>query len=146
MGGNQSTVLHSLKFSHYCEAARWALQIAGEPYEEVSYAPGVHMLLAPTGSKKEVPKGSTKTSLPFLELKDGTSYSDSFQIVNKFVPGQSISEEMQDLLDNKVGPTTRTIVYSYLLCTDKGGEVFQKMLDGCNNGMFQNLVWSIAQV
>ena len=32
--------------SHYCEKARWALDWHGIDYEEISWAPGVHQILA----------------------------------------------------------------------------------------------------
>lgn len=49
--------------SHFCEKARWALDWHGITYEEVSWAPGVHLILA----KRCGAKGTT---LPILLADD----------------------------------------------------------------------------
>ena len=38
--------LYTFGLSHYCEKARWSLDLCGVPYQEVRWAPGPHLLTA----------------------------------------------------------------------------------------------------
>lgn len=57
------TTLYTFAVSHYCEKARWALDLARVDYREVRWAPGPHALAA-----RRLGAGS---SLPFLRCADG---------------------------------------------------------------------------
>ena len=43
---DSSLTLYSFGPSHFCEKARWALDLCGLPYREVRLAPGPHLLIA----------------------------------------------------------------------------------------------------
>ena len=57
------TTLYTFAVSHYCEKARWALDLGGVDYREVRWAPGPHVLAA-----RRFGAGS---SVPILRCVDG---------------------------------------------------------------------------
>lgn len=44
--GETKATLYSFGLSHYCEKARWSLDLCGVPYREVRWAPGPHVFAA----------------------------------------------------------------------------------------------------
>jgi glutathione S-transferase len=108
--------LVTISFSHYCEKARWALDLAGVPYREEAYVPGTHYL----GTLR---RGGRST--PLLVLDDGRTLTDSRDIVrfaDECRPGCLFPEghrdeidELEALFDAELGPRARLIVYSALL-------------------------------
>lgn len=69
--------LITIRGSHYVERARWALDLAGLPYEEDSSPPVVHML----STLAARPAGSKAHSVPMLLTPDGAVLTDSADIV-----------------------------------------------------------------
>eukprot|EP00955_Chlamydomonas_euryale_P101432 365344-Chlamydomonas_euryale.AAC.16 len=63
--------------SHYCERARWALDLAGLAYEQDVYPPVVHM----PGTRSARPRDSASTSVPMLLTPDEGVLTDSGDIV-----------------------------------------------------------------
>ncbi len=55
-------ILYTFAPSHYCEKARWALDLAALAYREEAWAPGLHTLLA----RRLAPK----TTVPILRTED----------------------------------------------------------------------------
>jgi glutathione S-transferase len=66
--------LFTFGISHYCEKARWALDWHGVEYDEVSWPPVVHMILARR-------MGAKKTTVPILLVGD-TPIQDSSEIID----------------------------------------------------------------
>ena len=65
MNRHNRLLLLTLPPSHYCERARWALDLSQIPYDEERLAPGFHILRA-----KRL--GASTTSLPLLVFPDGS--------------------------------------------------------------------------
>ncbi|MGK4455608.1 glutathione S-transferase N-terminal domain-containing protein, partial [Klebsiella pneumoniae] len=61
--------------SHYCERARWALDLQRIVYDEERLAPGTHLLRV-----KRL--GAAATSLPLLLLEDGSLCQGSDRILD----------------------------------------------------------------
>jgi glutathione S-transferase len=107
--------------SHYCEKARWALQLAGVPFVEEPHPPVLHMRAAGKGR-------SSGHSTPVL-VAEGKVIPDSTEIL-QFVqesPGASWRPypadstlrnealELEELFDTHLGPHTRRLAYHHLL-------------------------------
>lgn len=108
--------LITVRFSHFCEKARWALDYAGLPYREESHVP-ILSWAATYGA-------GGKRTVPCLVTRDGV-FSDSTDIL-KWVDGQSLApplfpqdapevSELEDEFDRRLGPATRRLAYFYLL-------------------------------
>ena len=67
-------ILITFGISHYCEKARWALDWHGVEYDEVSWPPVVHMILARRA-------GAKGTTVPILLVGD-TLIQDSSEIID----------------------------------------------------------------
>jgi glutathione S-transferase len=114
--------LVTISFSHYCEKARWALDLTRTPYEEEPYVPMVHLV-------GTLPRGGRST--PLLVAPDGRRLVDSTDILRYLDdrnPGALYPREhrdeieaLEDLLDEQVGPHTRRLAYHALLAD--GGAV-----------------------
>jgi len=107
--------------SHYCEKARWALELADVPFVEEPHPPLLHMRAATKGR----PSGH---STPVL-VADGRVIPDSTLILD-FVqerPGTSRrpypadpelrreAVELEELFDTRLGPHTRRLAYFHIL-------------------------------
>jgi len=110
--------LITIPFSHYCEKARWALERCGIAYEEDGHLPLFHYLANRfAGAKRTVP----------VVIAGTQTITDSSEIIawaDKQKPGTLIPEqkaqreealELEDTLDNQLGPATRRWAYFQLL-------------------------------
>eukprot|EP01138_Halocafeteria_seosinensis_P002119 gb/GECG01002169.1/.p1 GENE.gb/GECG01002169.1/~~gb/GECG01002169.1/.p1 ORF type:complete len:291 (+),score=28.09 gb/GECG01002169.1/:1-873(+) len=130
--------LYSILFSHYNEAARWALDVAKIPYVEYGYLPLLHMIpvaWASGGGNASHDRASSRFSTPLLVLPDGKQLQDSRTIIKhaddelkargepSLLPTQSedgekmIADvtEVMDLSHDEIGVDARRIVYWYTL-------------------------------
>lgn len=110
--------LVTIPISHFCEKARWALDLAGAPYQEDGYAPVVHRL--PLARLKA-------TTAPVLVCDDGTVLRDSTDIVRHadrhgdlglFGDDAAQRAEVEALVarfDRSVGPAARLLTYAVFL-------------------------------
>lgn len=121
--------LISIRFSHYNEKARWALDRFAVPYQEEPYMPIFHLwpvfwkTLFRKSLGKKADRVSSPLSTPVLILEDGSCLCDSALIV-KYVsehfstPDTSLypSEEVVALeqhVHDMLGPHTRRVAYFY---------------------------------
>ena len=117
MGENDDTItLYVIPYSHFCLMAKWALTVANKPVKEVSYLPGFHMLLGPFKRLRTAasPAATTEriTSTPLGVDGKGNvlvnSSWDGLKMVGKIDPS------LQTLLNDVVGPHTRSIVMDHM--------------------------------
>jgi glutathione S-transferase len=107
--------------SHYCEKARWALELARIPFVEERHPPLLHLPAARKGR-------ATGHSTPVL-VADGEVVPDSTEIL-EFVQRRHDAawspypldsqlrlevEELEELFDTRLGPHTRRLAYYHLL-------------------------------
>ncbi len=114
--------LVTIAFSHYCEKARWALDLAGIPYREDKHLPLMHLAFTR-------PRGGRST--PLLALTDGTVLTDSTDILD-WVDAASTANgaspiwptdretaatarTVETQLDERFGPHARRLGYWHLL-------------------------------
>ena len=106
--------------SHFCEKARWALELAGVPFVEERHPPLLHWR-----ATKKVGAGRTTPVL----VADGEVFPDSTDILEFLQdrPGESWRpypadsqlrsevEDLEELFDTRLGPHTRRLAYYHLL-------------------------------
>eukprot|EP00798_Chlamydomonas_sp_ICE-L_P023980 gene23980-9555_t len=118
-------VLHTIVFRHFCESARWGLQLSHRQFIERGHLPAMNMVTAP----KKTIKG---TSTPFL-LKGADQIGpiedemDSWAVLST-CHGPPIPEDLKEILNKTLGPAVRTIVYDKMLYTPDIG----KLIAGAN--------------
>ncbi|MCB9613604.1 MAG: glutathione S-transferase family protein [Sandaracinus sp.] len=114
-------VLVTIPFSHFCEKARWALDLTRTPYVERRLVPPLHLL-------GTIPRGGRTT--PLLVTEDGKRLTDSTDILRWLddrSPGALYPrdrderrevEAIEDQLDEVVGPAVRRLVYHAFFQSD----------------------------
>jgi glutathione S-transferase len=119
--------LITIKFSHYNEKARWALDLHRVPYVEEGYLPMFHM--APVALRTarhgfgKADRISTRLSTPVLLTDEGKIFSDSSAIV-RYVSDRFASNhgslyfdpevaELERHFGDRLGPHTRRFGYYY---------------------------------
>ncbi|MDE1917432.1 MAG: glutathione S-transferase N-terminal domain-containing protein [Sphingomonadales bacterium] len=106
-------LLLTLPPSHYCERARWALDLQGIVYDEERLAPGTHLLRV-----KRL--GAEATSLPLLLLEDGSLCQGSDRILDWVgLPGGD--PEIERRLEQETAPLIRQCLYAGLLSDPRSG-------------------------
>lgn len=122
-------MLYTIPMSHYCEAARWALELAGIDFVEAAYLPGLHAAFSPIvdlrkGSKAPPGLTGSESSVPLLVSVDKEIIAhDSWECMSRL--GDAPPLRAKELLDTIIGPCARTIAYSHLLA-DEGDAAFLK--------------------
>jgi glutathione S-transferase len=108
--------LITIRFSHFCEKARWALDRAGLPYREEPHLPVFAWGPALLGARHR--------TVPVLVTDDGERLPDSTDILRwvdrragGLYPADHDSEvaALEHEFDEKLGPATRRIAYYQLL-------------------------------
>jgi len=107
-------VLYVFAISHFCEKARWALDVLEVDYELRHVAPGEHMEIA----KK---LGAPRSSVPYLSL-DGRVIQGSADIVTwaegvssteiSLTPDAEDCEQIEKRIDDVAGVHVRRFYYS----------------------------------
>jgi glutathione S-transferase len=119
------TKLVTIRFSHFNEKARWALDRFGVPYEEEGYLPGIHVFgvlkLAPRHGIGKRDRLSSPFGTPVMITPEGACIRDSAKIVryvsDRWAPkGQDLypTEEVAQLeerFSHELGGHTRRFGY-----------------------------------
>ena len=139
--------LYTIPFSHFCDLGRWSLQASGVPFVEKAYLPGIHMLFSPTTKLR----GDGQTSLPIL-CRTTKSWLPMWPITEcvarsswdcvAFSGVGQVQPRVAELLDSKVGPAVRMLIYSFLL-TDAGDEQMRKMCMHTTIPWWQRRLWGL---
>ena len=129
--------LISLGPSHYCELARWVLDLSGISYQEKFYAPGKHV--------KAIRRHGGRSTVPLLYSQEG-QFIDSGQIIDfalshtdqgkSLLPQDSLkSSQCMQLLEGfreEMAPAVRILIYDLLI---KDPAIMYRLLS-------INLTWS----
>jgi|GEM_PF-937192 len=121
--------LITIRFSHFCERARWALDLAGVDYVEEGHLPGFHVRAVkkahPAGGQKD--RASTRFSTPLLV--DGDTILDDSSTIARWASAQGEQRGLAslypaDLVDDidewvqrshdKLGIHSRRLAYFHL--------------------------------
>lgn len=117
--------LITIRFSHYNEKARWALERLGVAYEEEGYMPGLHAIgvlkIAPRHGFGRADRIATPLATPVLLTDHGRCIRDSSRIVryasDRFAPAgrdlypSSEVTELEQEYSTKLGPHARRFAY-----------------------------------
>ena len=106
-------LLLTLAPSHYCERARWALDLRAIGYDEERLAPGAHVLRV-----KRL--GASATSLPLLLLGDGSLCQGSDRILD-WTGLAGGDPEIERRLEQATAPLIRQCLYAGLLADRQSG-------------------------
>lgn len=115
VGANQGRLplLLTLPPSHYCERARWTLDLKAIDYEEERLVLGAHLLRV-----KRL--GAPATSLPLLLLGDGSLYQGSDRILD-WAGLSGGDPEIERRLEQATAPLVRRCLYAGLLSDPRSG-------------------------
>lgn len=110
--------LVTIRVSHYCEKARWALDRAGMRYVEEAHAPLFHRAFtaARGGSSTPLlvtPHGTLTDSTDILRFADR-----ALDEAQRLFPEGALGDEaaaLEERFDTKLGPATRALAYSILM-------------------------------
>lgn len=133
--------LITLSFSHYCELARWPMDISGIDYTEISYAIGCHggpisqlrqnesQLSSSSYPGEETAQGTErrKTAVPLVCMPDGSTLNDSWKILNHYYP--ALSDDWCEKFDRVLGPAVRRVLYHELL-SGHNPDLVDRLFDG----------------
>lgn len=121
--------LITIRFSHYCEKARWALDRFGVPYQETSFLPGFHAAAVRRVTTGKAPdRAGSRWSTPLLILQDGTCVHDSRAIVRwvstvhgggALYPSADVAS-IEDDLHDRLALHSRRLAYAHLLRSASG--------------------------
>lgn len=116
--------LITLKFSHYNEKARWALDRFAVPYQEEPYLPffcSMAVAVSTRGRGGSADRTSSRYSTPVLLMSDGRTLTDSTEIArfaagddDSFFPSPEVSS-LVDHYGDRLGPYTRLLAYWHVL-------------------------------
>lgn len=112
--------LITIPVSHYCEKARWTLDLLGEPYREDGHMPLVHW-------RYSMGAGGGRT-VPIAQMEGGPLLTDSTDILEHVAArrpelglyGESPQQAAEiraweERLDRSLGPAVRRAVYYWLM-------------------------------
>ena len=140
---DSTLVLYAIPFSHYCELGRWALQLAGIPFEERGRLPGAHLLSVPQARWEAGGGRTSQTPLLVRETHAWTTnlfgwfgagkhlvgtdswaiadFAEATRAAREGRQPQAINADVRTLLNVSMGPSVRSWVYSYFLAADESG-------------------------
>ncbi|MDC0253596.1 hypothetical protein OAK75_01770 [Bacteriovoracales bacterium] len=127
MNKMQEPYLITIPYSHYCELARWVLDISKTQYKEMKYIPVYHAQIVGKLRKKKENRsnssfagqesghhgGRRKYSVPLVVMPNGIIYKDSWEILETFFG--AVDKKWKEILDNKIGIATRQLAYYFYL-------------------------------
>ena len=114
---NKTTLL-TIPPSHYCEKARWALDLAGVSYDEEGHAPIIHYAFVyPRTRSKTVPVLVREGHAPIVDSTEILRWVDTqlSQGARLFPTEHDAAvSELEDTFDEKLGVATRRLAYCHV--------------------------------
>jgi glutathione S-transferase len=110
--------LVTIPVSHYCEKARWALDLAQVPYHEDGYAPGLHRFPLMRLRATTAPVLVTDSGAVLRESTDIVRHADECAGLGLFGATPAERREIEDLVarfDASLGPESRLRIYAAIL-------------------------------
>ena len=107
--------LVTIRYSHYCEKARWALERARIEFVEEPHVPVISWIGAlGSGGNRTAPVfvAGGKT---YAESTDVLRYADEHGSADKLFTGDPEVERLEEHFDRHLGPTARRAVYDDVL-------------------------------
>lgn len=116
---SQARTLYQFPISHYCEKARWALDIKGLPYRVKNVIPGFHIvILRAVAGTRTVPVlvdgPTTVTDSTDIALYLDRAYPGP-ALVPKEEPERARTLELDDFFNRMAGQSVRRWIYGELL-------------------------------
>ena len=107
--------LVTIRYSHYCEKARWALERARIEFVEEPHVP-VLSWIGTLGSRgnRTAPVFVTDEKV-YAESTDVLRYADAHGSADKLFTGDAEVEKLEEHYDRHLGPTARRAVYDDVL-------------------------------
>jgi glutathione S-transferase len=110
--------LITIPLSHYCEKARWALDLAAIDYREESHLPLVHRWHARRAGATTVPilvtdEGALTDSADIVRYAD--RHSKAARLLPSRVADRQEAIELERYLDRELGPHVRRWAYFHIL-------------------------------
>jgi glutathione S-transferase len=128
--------LYILAPSHFCERARWRLDHAQIPYEEVRWAVGLHVPLA----KRLAPA----TSLPILDT--GSAVIQGSGTILDWTGLAGGDPDVEQRFERRIGPLVRRYIYSATLHDLRSG-IREVLFDGvpARQKALGTLIWPVTR-
>lgn len=124
----------TVRFSHYCEKARWALDRGGARYDEESHVPVLSWRATfGAGGRRTVPCLVTPDAV-VADSTDILHWVDEHHDVPRLFPEGAAREEvgaLEEQFDRRLGPATRRMAYFHLL---KEPDVVSRLLLSAGSG------------
>jgi glutathione S-transferase len=110
--------LITIPFSHYCDKARWALEVCGVAYVEDGHLPLFHYAATfPAGGGRTVPVLVTDDGV-LRDSSDIAAWADAHRpgaLIPMDPTAGADALELEDDFDRQLGPATRRWAYAQLL-------------------------------
>ena len=113
------TKLITIPFSHYCEKARWALDVCGVAYHEDGHLPMFHYLpVKLAGASRTVPVLVTDDKQVIADSTDIVAWADARRpgtLIPVDETARADARHLEEDLDRHLGPATRRWGYAQVL-------------------------------
>ena len=128
--------LYILAPSHYCERARWGLDHAGIDYDEIRWAPVLHLPLA----RRLAPA----TSLPILQT--GTAVIQGSDRILDWLGTEGGAPAVEQRMSEVIAPLARRFLYAATLA-DPHSRIRCALLEGVPTGhrLAGHLLWPLIR-
>ncbi|MGH8559451.1 MAG: glutathione S-transferase family protein, partial [Methylococcales bacterium] len=116
-------ILYQFQFSHYCEKARWVLQLKNAAFQQINIAPGLHKIIIHC----KAPSVQSPITVPILIAGDQV-IQGSGQIIDyldRVIPEKPLGFDQEDLqkecaaleylLNETIATSLRSIAYTIFL-------------------------------
>jgi glutathione S-transferase len=107
--------LVTIRYSHYCEKARWALERARIAFVEEPHVPIISWIGAIGGGGNRTAPVFVTSDKTYAESTDVLRYADEHGSADKLFTGDPEIERLEEHYDRYLGPTARRAVYDDVL-------------------------------